>query len=336
MRSILRSLLLLTLFIADDTMAADAVLPNLTPAPGIDFIIPFDGRGKLVTVRAASPYHPDYSTATFVTARGTQHRVGIDKSRVTRWYGHDRLLHRIDVRRDAQTLLSEYVLSDLNGQILQTLGGQGGAWGMQPSPDGSWVAMLRTPDRGPTLLEVHALPANKEAPFPELTPQPRPETKDFSHPTWSPDSKMLAVAAWPVEPSGKLWPRLALYDFHTHAVQRIEDGLVKGVREPGGTKPLLWTQAGLFAASDERILRCDPAGGGCTLFHTLAAHLRVHSAVAIGGGKALVLLRDLSADPFDTRAVEIHTLDLQQGGTQRLVRTPPGVFLESLDWIASD
>lgn len=151
---------------------------------------------------------------------------------------------------------------------------------------------------------------------------------------WSPDSATLALAIELPTPEHRYFPRLHVLDVESGAITRIADAVPPLDLEPGGTRPLVWTTAGLFAHSQSRVLRCDPAGGGCSLVHEFEDWQRIRRGTAVGDGRAYLLVTDIRPNPFETRANELHEVDLVGGGAKLLARMPEDVFLEDIDWIA--
>ncbi len=327
---------LLALTMSKPSNASDTATPDTTPAPGVDFRIPFTGNGKIVSVRANLNYNPNFTTQVFVEHASGQQRLPLGNAQESRWFGPKHLIHEIVARDPQGQAVESTVLTDAAGRQIQVLASSSDIGSLRASPSGSHVALARVVEHKLDWLEVHPLPAIREGVTPVFEQVEHEQTSECSHPTWSPDSRWLAVARWVTEPTGKVFPRLAIYDHRTGSLRRIEDSTVPGQRAPGGTRPLLWSAEGLFAYDNDGILRCDPEGSGCTRFHPLPDDRFIHAGVAVADGKALLLLRDVAADPFENRAVEVHELDLKSGARRLLVRTPPGVFLESLDWIADD
>lgn len=151
---------------------------------------------------------------------------------------------------------------------------------------------------------------------------------------WSQDSAKMLLAIHLPTPEHRYFPRLHILDVESGSITQIADAVPPLDLEPGGTRPLAWTAAGLFAHSQSRVLRCDPTGGGCTLVHEFEDWQRIRGGTAVGDGRAYVLVTDIRPNPFETRANELHEVDLLGGSAKLLVRMPDDVFLEDIDWIA--
>lgn len=137
-----------------------------------------------------------------------------------------------------------------------------------------------------------------------------------------------------MSPRGRVWPRLHILDLASGEIRRIADAVPPRKRELSGTTPLIWTEHGLFASAQSRILRCDPEGDGCRVVHTFEDYQIVRGGTHVGGGRAYVLITDIRPDVFEIRANELHEVDLVRGGGKLLLRLPDGVFLDDIDWIA--
>jgi hypothetical protein len=117
-------------------------------------------------------------------------------------------------------------------------------------------------------------------------------------------------------------------------VTLLHDGPPGGPPERLGARPLWWGSDGIYAAIEGGVSRCDPAGGGCVAVWSPPSGFVV-GGTPVGDGAALLLVADDDPITSETRARELHRVDLATGRAERLHRTPDGVFLTEIAWTAA-
>ncbi len=307
--------------------------------PPSKFEIPFDGPGQLATIWSWGRDRPDGEKALVVTAHGQSHRVEIEAPRRVRW------------RSPTELILEQYVWPLKNGsgsrilriaregEVLEVLSDRQGLGNIEPSPGGNVVLLERDNQKGSQGFEVRSLAED----FRLLTVHPKPTSREIGSmptpPIWSPDGSKFAVALYvpnlPEEP-GRLYPRLAIVSRDTPGYTRLPDSPPGQEAVRGGVIPLFWNEDGIYVRTTHvgsGLLRCDPEGLGCTPVYAPGEQRSVLSGVQAGGQTALLLVQDPSVDRFETRAKEIHEVNLATGEGRLLLRLPDGVFISDLDWI---
>jgi len=307
------------------------------PPPELTFAIPAPASGKIVSVRALGPDRPlEPRVAVVATASEPNGTVlPVQHPRFARWRAPDELLIHASIRPSRDGSGNRVFRYSLSRGEMGDLADRNGLGTPFPSPDGNLVALAR----------VGSEPAEKGLAIYPLVAEPvlglrLGDPKMFRDPSafqlaWNVDSRHLAVSVLMATARGRLWPRLHLIDLASGEMRRIDDAVPPRKREPSGTWPLFWTKQGLFASSQRGVLRCDPDGAGCTSIYEPGEHWRVSGGTAVGDGKAYVLVTDLRPDPLETRANELHEVDLVNGGGKRILRTPANTFIEDIDWIAN-
>lgn len=96
---------------------------------------------------------------------------------------------------------------------------------------------------------------------------------------------------------------------------------------------MFWHPSGIYVWSARGVLRCDPAGAGCTVVYDPGKWRHVIGGTLVGTDEALLLVKDVQADFLEHRAKEIHRLDLSTGKGELWVRPPDDVFVSAIDWI---
>lgn len=114
-------------------------------------------------------------------------------------------------------------------------------------------------------------------------------------------------------------------------------------RSSGVVKPLALQQSRPLFFADESVFVIDGSGamagcnvesGACsTYFSFVSEKKRVESAVAVGHGQAVVLIRDIPRDPFDIRATEVVLVDLASKTVRSRSALPEGLRIRSVDWM---
>lgn len=308
----------------------------MTPSPikaPVTYAVPLAGPGQLVTIWSSGPIGP-HGDALIVTNREGSQRANVNSPNRVRWLSPTELIIQEDIRPMKGHFAQRILRVDRRGKVLALLSDRDGLAFPQPAPGGRWVAVQRYHDKGAIDLQVRDL----EARFHLVTTFARGPNLHIMYPdtVWSPDATQLVTTTMVSDPKekGTLWPRLVLLDRgNPRSIKRLHDGPASTDREARGVAPLFWTERGLYVRGGRGLLRCDPQGSGCQPVYDPGTDRSAVSATAYGSSQALVLVQDLRLDPLETRAKEIHQVDLTTGKGTVLLRLPDGVFITDIDWI---
>jgi hypothetical protein len=331
--------IVLALVVTTAAWAGGDAMQDEEVKPPSSFEIPFDGSGQLATVWSWGRNRPDAPKALVLTAHGESRRLDVEAPRRVRWRSPTELLVEQYVWPVRDGSGSRIVRVSREGEVLEVLSDREGLGEVEPSPDGALVVLARDNQKGFQGLEVRGL----EQGFRLLIDHPKPTSPDMGSmptpPVWSPDGSKFAVALYapnlPEEP-GRLYPRLAIVSRDTPGYTRLPDSPPGQEAVRGGVIPLFWNEDGIYVRTTHvgsGLLRCDPKGSGCTPVYAPGEHRSLLSGVQAGGQIALLLVQDPSVDRFETRAKEIHEVNLTTGEGRMLLRLPDGVFISDLDWI---
>lgn len=314
-------------------MSAMNVVNADSPSTKTEFFVPSPDSGTLATVRSVGHNRPSEPKFLYLDRTGHSHRVAVDLPNTVRWRTPAELVVRQSRTSVDATSGGRVVRIDRDGRELGVVDATAHVMNVRPSPDANEVAWIRIhPITGKLTLEVYPLQSDGDR-DPILGKPITIPNRRFHEIVWSPDSKRIALGISLAASSGRASSRLHMLDLGSQEVTLVPDGLTEDPG-PAGVNPLLWNDDGLFAKTQNRILRCDPSGGGCSTVHAFEDFRVIRSATAVGGGRAYVLVTDVRPDVFETRANELFQVDLAKGGAERLLRTPENVFLDDIDWIA--
>jgi hypothetical protein len=301
--------------------------------------VPFAESGHLATIWSWGRHRPDGDRALVLTDHGESRRIGVSAPSRVRWRSPNELLVEQFVSPIRDGSGTRILRVSPCGEVLKVLSDRGGLGGVEPSPGGDRVLLERDDRQGFRGIEVRSL----EEDFRLETFHPRSPGLDsgsFGNMVWRPDGSLFAVGLWvpspPRDPT-RMSPRLAIASPDAPGFTRINDELPAGIadaEERWAVIPLFWNADGIYARGSRGLLRCDPDGSGCTVVYEPGEHRAVLSGSLTGDRKALLLVRDVSLDPLETRAKEIHQVSLDTGEGYVLLRLPEGVFISDLDWIA--
>ena len=215
----------------------------------------------------------------------------------------------------------------------------------EPSPDGRYFSVgVDIAEIGDSDLEIWEL-GGVRARIASRS-QPLDEAR------WSPDGRELVVSravADRIESEGGIggggfagvsfpWPRLFLLRRDLGTPRPIRDGATPGALAIGGTLPLWWDAAGIYARQRSGLVRCLPAEERCELVYSPGEWKRVidgRAVTPVGSGNSGGVAWLLVALAETPRLVptEIHRVDLATGRGRRVYAAPPGVVLVDIDWI---
>ena len=311
------------------------------PARPPRFDTGFRGPGRLVVI--FEPADPESPRALVVHDASGARELPVEGPRAARWLSDDELLVSREAASDEPygLPLTELLRVDAEDGSATPIAEPARWFDAEPDPRGERVAVGReVDDQGESDLLVLALadPAAKP-----LAGRSQP----LDRPRWSPDGASLVVLQTLVDPDGEdsesglsfggqsvAWPRLfrAPADL-LGALTLLHDGNAGESLAPGGSLPLFWSARGIFARQRRGLVRCDPAGTGCTLVFAPPERRRVVDARPAGGDSALVLVRDHSADAELDLPRELHRVALEDGRSELLYTAPQGVYLAEIDWV---
>jgi hypothetical protein len=256
-----------------------------------------------------------------------------------RWLGPEALVLGLHTASEDPTRwgLTELVVLGLEPQELLRLAAPRRHFDFEVAGDLSWLAVgVELNDRGESDLEIWYVGGE-----PQIVARRR---EPLDEPRWSPDGVELVVSrairdpdAEEIESSPELggiglaWPRLfrVRRDLGSAPVL-VPDGEPGGALAAGGSFPLWWDRAGIFARQRRGLVRCDPGGGGCLLLYDPGEERRVVDGRKFGDDEALLLVLDTASE--ERLASEIHRVDLATGSGALLFRAPSGVWITDIDW----
>ncbi len=229
------------------------------------------------------------------------------------------------------------ILFHTKNEEIQPIGEGSGYYDPEPSPDGSMLAVGRDqPTHGDADLEVYDLTSLERLAH---------RRQGLEEPRWREDGGRLVVAlmvADPEELSGRggemdgtsfVWPRLHVLQSNLTLGPLIPDADSADTLEPGGTLPLWWDQAGIWARQNRGLVRCQPEGG-CALVYSPGEDERIVDGRPVGAGEAMLLVVSKHG-AFDRRLPDaVHRVDLRTGEGRVVHRTLRSEYLLDLDWIA--
>jgi hypothetical protein len=303
-----------------------------TKAP-LQYVVPYEGTGQLATIWSSGSIGP-HGDALIITSHGESKRVDVEAPNRVRWRLPTELIVQQDILSSA-THGDRILRIDRTGHVLAVLGDGEHLVEPQPAPGGRWLALQRLKEGGVKDLEVRDFDNDLRP----LTIYPRgPELRTlFPAIVWSPDAAHLVTTTMVQDPQvkGALFPRLVLLDRdNSDSIRRVPDGPNGKDAEHAGVAPLFWNERGLYVRSNRGLLRCDPNGSGCEFVYGPGEARFAFTGTAVGNDQALLLVQDHKTDPLETRATEIHQVDLATGKGRVLLRLADGVFIDDIDWIA--
>jgi len=314
-------------------------------APAARFDAGFRGPGRLVLL--FEPADPEAPRALVVHDASGAREVAVTGARAARWLDSNELLvSRETAPAEEYGLpLTELVRVDIRSGRTTRIAEPARYFDAEPDPRGERVAVgLEVDDQGESDLLVLALG----------TPAPKPvagRDQPLDRPRWSPDGAALVVLQTvhdPDEGDGSenglsfggqavAWPRLYRVASDLRgALAPLRDGEPEKGMVAGGTLPLFWSATGVYARQRRGLVRCDPAGSGCSLVWAPGAKRRVVDARAAGGGEALALVRDHAAKADLDLPRELHRVHLDTGRSELLYTAPDDVYLAEIDWVNAE
>jgi hypothetical protein len=307
----------------------DPALPNGGPQPTPDFALPFHGPGRIATVWHWGREEPFSQKALVVVEDGRARELPVDAPEWIRWVSPSDLLVTSSPLED-RGRRHRVLLVDPEGRVRRIVTTEPDVDALVPSPDGRLLAHTRYTEQGRGALELLAFDDALS-----VVARRGAELDALHAPAWKPDgSELVASRLRPSPPGGGIVVRMYRVSRDLREVTLVHDGPPGGPPEPLGARALWWGPDGVYARIDAGVSRCDPDGGGCRPIWTPPSGFVVAGAAA-GEGVALLLVADDDPRTSETRARELHRVDLATGRGERLHRTPDGVFLTELAWTAA-
>lgn len=301
----------------------------------------FRGPGRLVVI--FEPADPEAPRLLVVHDANGAREMPVPNARAARWLSERELL----VSQEAPSNepyglpLTQLLRVDADTGRATPLGAPGRYFDAEPDPRGERFAVgLEVDDQGESDLLILSLadPAAKP-----LAGRSQP----LDRPRWSPGGADLVVLQTLPDPDGEdsetglsfggqavSWPRLFRIPSDLRGkLEILADGEPGKPLAAGGSLPLFWDARGIYARQRRGLVRCDPAGTGCTFVWSPGGKKRVFGARPAGLEGALVLVRDHALKSDLDLPRELHAVRLDTGASELLYTTPPELYLAEIDWV---
>ncbi|HXZ85946.1 MAG TPA: hypothetical protein VEI82_10705 [Myxococcota bacterium] len=312
----------------------------VSPPP---YDVGFRGPGRLV-VLFESP-DPEVPRKLVVHDRAGAFALPVEHPQAARWISPHALLVSQELPPQ-----EEYGLS--RTQLLRVDADTGAAepfataarwYDAEPDPRGERLAAgVETDDQGTSELVLFSLASRGEKPIADAP-------RALDRPRWSPDGAALVVLQTVPDPDGAdaessmsfegqevAFPRLFRVSADLNGkLALLRDGDPGGPLVAGGSLPLWWGAGGVYARQRRGLVRCDPAGSGCTLVYAPGGEKRVFDARPFGPDQALVLVRDHAAGGDAQLPQELVRVSLNEGRGEPIYRASGDVFPSGIDWIGA-
>ncbi len=303
----------------------------------------FRGPGRLVLI--FEPADPEVPRAIVVHDADGARALPIEGPRFARWLSPHELLVSREVAADEPYGLprTELLRVDVSSGRATRIAEPARYFDVEPDPSGERIALgLEVDDQGESDLLVLALDGPRSRPV-------AGRNQPLDRPRWSPDGASIVILQTIPDPDGAdsetalsiagqtvSWPRLfRVASDLSGPLTPLRDGDPGEALVPGGTLPLFWSARGIHARQRRGLVRCDPAGSGCTPTWRPDADKRVVDARGQGPDAALVLVRDHSQSSDLDLPRELHRVDLGRGEAELVYRTPVDLYIAEIDWIAA-
>jgi dipeptidyl aminopeptidase/acylaminoacyl peptidase len=301
----------------------------------------FRGPGRLVLI--FEPADPEAPRALVVQDEYGARELPITGARGARWLSANELLVSQETPSEEPYGLprSQLLRVDVRSGRASAIAEPARYFDAEPDPRGERVAIgLELDDQGESDLLVLALGT------PTLKPVAG-RNQPLDRPRWSPDGRSLVVLQTLPDSRDEevdsglsfggqeiSWPRLFRVSSDLRgALAPLRDGDPGQALAAGGSLPLFWSANGIFARQRRGLVRCDPAGSGCTLVWAPGDRKRVVDARAAGGNHALALVRDHAVRSELDLPRELHRVELDSGRSELLFTTPADLYLADIDWV---
>lgn len=322
-------------------LVAPLALACSAPSPISRYDAGFRGPGRLVLI--FEPADPEVPRALVVHDASGARELPISGVRGARWLSARELLVSRETASEEPYGLprTELLRVDVASGRPTAIAEPARYFDAEPDPRGERVALgLEVDDQGESDLLVLALDAAKSKPV-------AGRNQPLDRPRWSPDGANVVVLQTLVDADGEdpetglsvagqqvAWPRLFRVASDLRGpLALLRDGEPGQALVAGGSLPLFWTPRGIFARQRRGLVRCDPAGSGCSLVWAPGAEKRVVDARGFGPGLALALVRDHTSRAELDLPRELHRVDLESGQAKQLYGAPAELFLAEIDWI---
>jgi hypothetical protein len=301
----------------------------------------FRGPGRLVVI--FEPADPEQPRLLVVHDASGAREMPVPGARAARWINEHELLVSQEAPPDESYGLprTQLLRVDADTGHATPLGAPDRYFDAEPDPRGERFAVgLEVDDQGESDLLIVSL---ADAAAKPLAGRNQP----LDRPRWSPDGASLVVLQTLPDPEGEesetglsfggqtvSWPRLFRVPSDLRgALAMLPDGEPGKPLTAGGSLPLFWDARGIYARQRRGLVRCDPAGQGCTLVWSPGEKKRVFAARSAGTDGALVLVRDHARKSELDLPREIHIVRLDTGASELLYTAPPETYLSEIDWV---
>lgn len=322
-------------------IAAALALACSEPLPQSSLDAGFRGPGRLVVI--FEPADPEKPRALVVHDVGGAREMPVPGARAARWLSERTLLVSQEAPAAEPYGLPRIQLLRVDADTGRAtpLGAPDRWFDAEPDPRGERFAVgLEVDDQGESDLLVLSV---ADAAAKPLAGRSQP----LDRPRWSPDGKDLVVLQTLPDPDGEdsetglsfggqavSWPRLfRLPSDLRGALAIVPDGEPGKSLAAGGSLPLFWDARGIYARQRRGLVRCDPAGAGCTLVWSPGDKKRVVGARPAGLEGALVLVRDHALQTELDLPRELHAVRLDTGASELLYTAPRETYLAEIDWV---
>lgn len=357
---------ILVLAIALAAFACASPGKTLRGSEALDF--GFRGPGRLLVIFEDG----EREVALVVSDADGARRQRVERPRDARWITPTSMLVLSEEVPEEFRLPSTHMLEvelDAGPAGIRVLDGPRRHYDPEPSPGGEWLAIgVDVAGVGESDLEIWRLwgrgdagrsgrsgesgAARQRDAVPERIAS-RAQTLD--EPRWSPDARRL-VASHPIpDPIGSddslgggfggvsfAWSRLFLLRRDLGAPTLMADGATPGHFAAGGTLPLWWSKAGIYARQRIGLVLCTTEEQRCDPVYDPGAERRVVDGrrlfvdSAAGTQPLMALLLVAHADTPRLFASEIHRVDLGTGVGEIVFRAEPETLILDIDWIGTD
>ena len=303
----------------------------------VGFVGPLDighrGSGRVAVVYERDDLEAGTQTQLLVYDATGARRVAVSDPQSAHWLGRDALLVGVrstDASDDYLPRLQWHRV-DLASGASRPIGEPGLYFDAAPGKRGRLVALgVESGDLGDSELQVWDLAAPAE-------PLAR-RAQTLDRPRWSPGGRHLVVSqprpdsdeaetheGVTIEGVAITWPRLFRVRQNLRGeLQQIHDGAPGQGPAPGGSLPLWWDEAGIWARQRQGLVRCSAEGSGCTLVYAPGDERSVVDGCTADG---LAWLRVRHGEV----ANEIHRVSLGRWGGSHVFHPPPGFSVAGID-----
>lgn len=285
------------------------------------------GNGQVVAVVGVGQNRPENENLFFISYSDKE-QIDIDRVMQARWLSSTEIIVQHSYDTISKSLGNRIIRINRRGQLLEVLSDQEGLTSPITSDSGKWAALKMDQKSGVLRgIELHKL--RKESALPSFIPfEQNPKLNNLSHVVWGPSSNQIVLAAWVKSDRGYI-PRIGLVTDTVSGIKTIDN------EKALNAKPLFWSKERLYASGNDGLLRCNIVKNNCELVYAPGADKYIFSGVAMDNGNVLLLVQDRKRDPFETRAKEVHKLNLLEGKSEAILYLPEDIFIIDIDWTSN-